>query len=135
MKNREISVRSGELAENLVCKAFNCKSEQSIGYDVRTQNGYRAEVRSRVMYSDGKHPRLTLNRAKMEKSEIMFAIHFSRSNKVTEAVAIPTKHLSKLYEEYLQRDGSTAHIPWLKVVSHPSTRDVTKRVIAADTLC
>ncbi len=133
MKNdRSDAIKKGFHAELITSLAFKSKIEQSIGYDLRTKKGAKIEVRSRVNFSDGKHPRLTVNKLKMEISDIIVAVHYERNLDISRAIAIKTKCLKSLYAEYLQSDGSKAHLNWNKVCNHPEARDVTAKLSRID---
>jgi len=130
--NRSIVIQSGEHAELITSLALKCKIERSKGYDLRTDKGLKIEVRSRVKFSDGRHPRLTLNKSKMSISDVIIAVHYERNLEISKAIAINTKYLMPLYEEYLQSNGSKAHLNWNKVCKHPEARDVTAKLSRID---
>ena len=130
--SRSDAIKSGFHAEVITSLAFKSKVERSIGYDLRTKNGARVEVRSRIKFSDGRHPRLTLNKSKMEKSDVIVAVHYEMNLDISKAIVIKTKYLTSLYAKYLQSDGSKAHLNWNKVCNHPEARDVTAKLARMD---
>ncbi|WP_305909440.1 hypothetical protein Q9L42_005480 [Methylomarinum sp. Ch1-1] len=130
--SRTDAIKRGVHAEVITSLAFKCKIERSTGYDLRTKNGAKVEVRSRVKFSDGKNPRLTVNKSKMEESDVIVAVQYERNLDISKAIAIKTKYLTPLYAKHLQKDGSKAHLNWKKVSSHPKTHDVTIKLMAAD---
>jgi len=131
MLSRGSAINSGIHAEEITSTAFNCLIERSNGYDLRTKNGNKVEVRSRIKFSDGKHPRLTLNRSKIEYSDIIVVVHYEINLEISIAIAINTKHLLSLYSDYLQKNGK-AHLNWDKVANHSKAKDITANLIAAD---
>ncbi|MBE0436211.1 MAG: hypothetical protein IBX56_10455 [Methylomicrobium sp.] len=133
MKNsRTDAIKRGFHAEVITSLAFKCKIERSTGYDLRTKSGAKVEVRSRVKFSDGRNPRLTVNKSKMEKSNVIVTVQYERNLDISKAIAIKTKYLIPLYVKHLQKDGSKAHLNWKKVSNHPKAYDVTTKLVDSD---
>lgn len=130
--NRLIACNSGLHAEVITAVAFKGKVKRSIGYDVLTSRNQRIEVRSRKVFTDGRQPRLTLNKSKMENSDIIVAIHYERDLEISMAIAIRTKSLEGLYYRYLQKSGKQAHINWNEIINHSDVIDITNKLRGCD---
>jgi len=119
------------LAEMLVAEIFEGKVVNGIGYDVECPDGRRIEVRSRVEGTDGKMPRITLSKKKMEVCSDIVAVRFDCRYQPVEVRLVPKSELKLLYEEYCQNDGSTAHIHWQKFCACEGAKDLLAAVRVA----
>ena len=123
----------GIYAEELINIVFKGKIIRTKGYDLVTSNGCRIEVKSRKMFTDGRIPRVTLNKSKMRYSNAIGVVQYN--NDLEESIAIgiviPTKSLIPLYNQYRQKND-VAHIPLHKIMCHPRTVDIKHRLIVAE---
>jgi len=132
MIDRYNAIQRGVHAEEIANKVLKGTITRSVGYDL-TIPKYKVEVRSRCQNTDGPIPRATVTKTKMHLSDFIVFIQYKDNieKSIDIGVILHTKSLMALYKNYLQKNGSTAHIP-LKKILKLSHIDMTSRLIIAD---
>lgn len=119
------------LGEALFAAAFGGEpmARGNKDYDVRCPRFGLVEVRSRILGTDGWHPRISLRRAPNGEYDHVAALRFEQDYSFWRAVVLPTAALQRLYASRRQFSG-IAHIPWSAAADDPDTIDVTAEMRA-----
>jgi hypothetical protein len=121
--------RDGSYSEKLIAVLDGGEVVQKHGYDTDGGRLGKVEVRSRMLGTDGRCPRLTTNSTKMKNSEYHAIIHFGAGYQIYEAILVPTSALIPLYNPRRQKKRDQAHIPFREIKSLKGTANITDRLI------
>lgn len=96
-------------------------------FDVHCTRFGRVQVRTRVIGTDGKYPRISL-RGMPSEFDVLIGAHLAQNFSINHAIALRSPAIEPLYLAKRQQDGKLAHIPWAQLVAAPGAEDVTKEL-------
>ena len=106
-------ITTGRFGELLIASVTSGEIKNKTGYDISAPGYGKIEVKSRVLGTDGKWPRVTLGKTNIKEADHVAVIRFSPAYEVVAACILSIDKVKPLYSQYAQSKG-TAHIPWDK---------------------
>jgi hypothetical protein len=128
---RHFVISLDKLAEILtaLCTDGDIAARNSKGYDVHSQAFGKIEVKSRLLGTDGRFPRISLSPNKMTGADSFIAVRWTAQFELYSAIMLSRAAVQPLFETRLQTSGKTAHISWSQWLAAKGAIDFTSRFL------